>query len=431
MRRLLMNDLFEWKKKANRKPLILEGTRQVGKTWLMKKFGEEAYKQTVYLNFESSITLKELFLADFNIDRIISSISIETGIQINPENTLFIFDEIQEVQKGLTAMKYFYELAPQYHIIVAGSWLGISMQQNNSFPVGKVDFMHLYPLSFMEFIENLDEKALTDHIRANNWDLIRPFHDKLVSLTRLYYYVGGMPEAVQTYINSKDLLKVRDVQSKIIQGYENDFGKHAPAAVVPKIRLVWNAILSQLAKENKKFIYGQIKKGARAREFEDAINWLVNAGLVIKICNVEKPGIPIKAYADFETFKLYFIDIGLLTTLAELSPKILLEKNTIMTEFKGALTEQFACQQLKPIKELFYWTAASGTAEIDFLIQDQNQVIPLEVKAEENLKAKSMKEYIAKYKPERALRAAMVPYQNKDQGLSNIPLYAIAEVFNT
>jgi uncharacterized protein len=429
MKRLLINDLLRWKNKVKRKPLILEGTRQVGKTWLMKTFGQMAYAQTVYLNFESSAALKDLFLPDFNIERIITTIAIEMGVQINAENTLLIFDEIQEVEKGLTALKYFYELAPQYHIIAAGSWLGISLQKNNSFPVGKVDFLHLYPLSFIEFLENSGENALADQIIANNWEVIKPFHEKLVSLTRLYYYVGGMPEAVQTYIDSKDLLQVRQVQTKILQGYENDFGKHAPNAIVPKIRMVWNAILGQLAKENKKFIYGQIKKGARAKEFEDAINWLVNAGLVIKISNIEKPSIPLKAYADFETFKLYILDIGLLTTMADLNAKILLEKNKIMTEFKGALTEQFVCQQLKPLKDLYYWTAANGTAEIDFLVQDQNQVIPIEVKAEENLKAKSMKEYIAKYSPEKAYRAAMVTYKLKDNTLINMPLYAIGEVF--
>jgi uncharacterized protein len=429
MKRLLTNELLAWKKKAKRKPLILEGTRQVGKTWLMKSFGEMAYTQTIYLNFESSSALKDLFLPDFNIERIISTIEIEVGVKIEADSTLLIFDEIQEVEKGLTALKYFYELAPQYHIIAAGSWLGISLQKNNSFPVGKVDFLHLYPLSFIEFLQNIGENALTEQIKANNWDILKPFHEKLVSLTRLYYFIGGMPEAVQTYIDSKNLQEVRQIQTKILQGYENDFGKHAPNAIVPKIRLVWNAILSQLAKENKKFIYGQIKKGARAKEFEDAISWLVNAGLVIKISNIETPSIPLKAYANFEIFKLYLLDIGLLTTMADLNAKILLDKNKIMTEFKGALTEQFVCQQIKPTKDLYYWTAANGTAEIDFVIQDQNQVIPIEVKAEENLKAKSMKEYITKYSPEKAIRAAMVTYMPKERNLVNLPLYAMGEVF--
>jgi uncharacterized protein len=429
MKRLLIEDLYKWKNKPKRKPLILEGTRQVGKTWLMKSFGEQAYTQTIYLNFESGTALRDLFKVDFNIPRIISTIEIEMGVKINAENTLLIFDEIQEVEKGLTALKYFYELAPQYHIIAAGSWLGISLQKNNSFPVGKVDFLHLYPLSFIEFLENTGEKNLGEQIIANNWALLEPFHAKLVSLTRLYYFVGGMPEAVLTYIESNNLQEVRQIQLKIIQGYENDFGKHAPAQIVPKIRLVWNAILSQLAKENKKFIYGQIKKGARAKEFEDAISWLVNAGLIIKICKVEKPSIPLKAYADFEVFKLFILDIGLLTAMADISPKTILEKNKILTEFKGALTEQFVCQQLKPLKDLYFWGAQNGTAELDFMVQDQNIIIPVEVKAEENLKAKSMKVYIEKYQPQKALRVAMVNYKIRDNNLINIPLYAVGEIF--
>ncbi|MES2795763.1 MAG: ATP-binding protein [Bacteroidota bacterium] len=429
MNRLLFKELSDWKNSADRKPLIIQGARQVGKTWLMEEFGRKEFSQTVYLNFESSERLKNIFLADFNIARIISVIEIETGKIIDAANTLIIFDEIQEAEKGLTSLKYFCENAPEYYIVAAGSLLGISLQKNNSFPVGKVDFLKLYPLNFIEFLENIGEEGLVNQLVNKKWEVVTTFHEKLVGLLRLYYFIGGMPEVVANYIVNKNLEKVRDLQQKIIVGYENDFAKHAPNEIVPKIRLVWHSIISQLAKENRKFIYGQIKKGARAKDFEMAINWLVDAGLVLKVNRVEKPALPLNAYADFDAFKLFLVDIGLLNAIGNLDQKILLEKNTILIEYKGALTEQFVCQQLKIKMELYYWTATNATAEIDFVIQYKNEIIPIEVKAEENLKSKSLKVYVEKYAPKTTIRTSMNQYR-EEVWLTNIPLYAVNGIAN-
>lgn len=429
MNRLLLNELIVWKNSKNRKPLIIQGARQVGKTWLMKEFGKQEFVQVVYLNFESSSRLSHLFSVDFNIERIIAILEIETNQKIIPETTLLIFDEIQEVEKGLTALKYFQEQAPQYYIVAAGSLLGISLQKNNSFPVGKVDFMKLYPLSFMEFLENSGEQRLTELLQNKNWDVISPFHEKLVDLLRLYYFIGGMPEVVANYLENKDLETVRTLQQKIVIGYENDFAKYAPNEIVPKIKLVWNSLISQLAKENRKFIYGQIKKGSRAKDFEMAINWLVDAGLVLKVNRIEKPIMPLNAYADFDAFKLFLVDIGLLNAIGNLDKIILLEKNSILTEYKGALTEQYICQQLKIKTDIYYWVAPNATAEIDFVLQHQNEIIPVEVKAEENLKSKSLKVFVDKFENKNAIRTSMSKFRTEDW-LINVPLYAIDGVFS-
>ena len=427
MNRLALQALITWKNAKIRKPLIIQGARQVGKTWLMKEFGKKEFQNVVYLNFENSSRLGELFIADFNIDRIIAVIEIEVKQKIDSQNTLIIFDEIQEAEKGLTALKYFNEQAPEYFIVAAGSLLGISNQKNSSFPVGKVDLMPLFPMSFMEFLESVGEEQLVNLLQNKNWELITVFYDKLVEILRLYYFVGGMPEVVLDYVENKNLDTVRTIQRKIIAGYENDFAKHAPNDVVPRIRLVWNTLISQLAKENRKFVYGQIKRGARAKDFETAINWLVDAGLVLKINRIEKPILPLNTYADFDAFKLFFIDIGLLNAIGDLDQRILLEKNNILTEFKGALTEQFVCQQLKIKKELYYWTASNATAEVDFVLQSQNEIIPVEVKAEENLKSKSLKVYAEKYVPQTAIRTSMSKYRQEDW-LVNIPLYGVSGI---
>jgi hypothetical protein len=427
MKRKLVEDLKRWKSSKNRKPLIIQGARQVGKTWVMQEFGKNEFKQVVYLNFESSTRLKEVFVADFNIERLITVFEIETNLKINPTDTLIIFDEIQEVEKGLTALKYFYENAPEYYIIAAGSLLGIALQKNNSFPVGKVDFLQLYPMSFLEFLENIGEEKLAQQLVLKNWEVVNTFHDKLVELLRLYYFIGGMPEVVASYISDKNLETVRNLQQKILMGYENDFAKYAPNDIVPKIRLVWHSLIAQLAKENRKFIYGQIKKGARAKDFELAINWLLAAGLVLKVNRIEKPTLPLNAYADYDAFKLFLVDIGLLNAIGNLDQKILLEKNSILKEYKGALTEQFVCQQLKINNDLYYWSMPNTTAEIDFVIQHQNEIIPIEVKAEENLKSKSLKTYVEKFSPNIAIRTSMSPYR-KENWLTNIPLYAIEGV---
>ncbi len=427
MERILFNKLSAWKGAKNRKPLIIQGARQVGKTWLMKAFGTKEFQQVIYLNFESSERLKNMFVADFNIDRIIAVIEIESNQKIDTQNCLLIFDEIQEAEKGLTALKYFYEQAPEYYIVAAGSLLGISMQKNNSFPVGKVDFLQLFPMSFIEFLDNSGEAMLAKQLTDKNWTVLETFHEKLVEQLRLYYFIGGMPEVIADYIENKNLETVRAIQKKIIIGYENDFAKHAPNEIVPKIKMVWQSLISQLSKENRKFIYGQIKKGARAKDFEAAINWLADAGLVLKVNRIEKPTLPLNAYADFDAFKLFLLDIGLLNAIGNVDQKILLEKNNILTEFKGALTEQFVCQQLKIKKEIYYWSIANTTAEIDFVLQDKNEIIPIEVKAEENLKSKSLKVYVEKFSPKIAIRTSMSKYR-VESWLTNIPLYAIGEI---
>lgn len=427
MKRLFIDELQKWKSAVNRKPLIIQGARQVGKTWIMKEFGKLYFENVVYINFESSLRLQSVFLNDFDINRIISIFEIETGISIIPQTTLIILDEIQEAEKGLTALKYFNENAAEYFVIAAGSLLGVSLQKNNTFPVGKVDFLNLYPLSFEEFLINSNEIALLNAIKDKKWNIIEPFHEKIIDYLRLYYFIGGMPEVLNTYIETKNFEQIRTIQKNLLLGYENDFSKYAPIEIVPKIRMVWQSVLGQLAKENKKFIYGQIKKGARAKEFEVAINWLTNAGMIIKCMKINRPIIPIKTYADYDVFKLYLLDIGLLNAMANISQHILLNKNQILIEFKGALTEQFVCQELKLNHELFYWTAENATAEIDFIIQNGQEIKPIEVKAEENLKAKSLKVFVEKFENKNAIRTSMSKYR-KENWLENLPLYALMTV---
>lgn len=428
MTRHLLKDLEEWKKSLNRKPLILHGARQVGKTWLLTEFGKRNFDKVVYLNFESSERLKNLFIADFDIARIISVIEIEKSVKITPEDTLLIFDEIQEAEKGITSLKYFCENAPQYYVVAAGSLLGVSIQKQNSFPVGKVDFLRLYPLSFAEFLENSGEQALMQALQNKQWEVVASFHEKLVGLLRQYYFTGGMPEVVRRYFaitnDPRKLEEVRELQKIILMGYENDFGKYAPIELVPRIKMVWNSLLYQLAKTNQKFIPGQVKKGARHADFEAAINWLCDAGLVLKIKKIEKPTPPIKSYADETSFKLFFLDIGLLNALGDVPASLLLEPNKTLVEYKGAITEQYVCQQLALTKDLYYW-ALGNSAEIDFIWQQQDsQVTALEVKSEENTVSKSMKIFIEKYETPKALLTSMLPYQ-KGETVTKIPLYGV------
>jgi uncharacterized protein len=421
MKRKLYNDLLHWKNAKNRKPLILQGARQVGKTWLMKEFGKNEFENVAYFNFESSERLRNIFTTDFDIKRIIATLEIELNQKIDGRNTLLIFDEIQEANKGLTALKYFQEQAPEYYIVAAGSLLGVSLQKNTSFPVGKVDFLRLYPMSFFEFLENNGHALLKEHLEAKNWEVMDTFHDKLIELLRLYYFIGGMPEAVDYYLKNTDLQEVRSIQNKILLGYENDFAKYAPIEIVPKIRMVWHGLIGQLAKENRKFVYGQLKKGARAKDFETAINWLTDAGLVLKVPCVSKPTIPLSAYTDLDAFKLFMLDTGLLNAVAKVDTRILLEKNTILSEFKGALTEQYVAQQLKINHDIYYWTAQNATAEVDFL---HTNIIPIEVKAEENVKAKSLKVFVEKFQNNKAVRTSTNKFKTQDW-LTNLPLYAI------
>lgn len=426
MERMAMQQLRDWKSKENRKPLIVHGARQVGKTWLIKEFGKAEYAQTAYINFESSKALQSLFSLDFNIPRIIEAIQIETDMQIHPENTLIVFDEIQEAEGGVTSLKYFYENAPQYHVIAAGSLLGVALHKTKSFPVGKVNFMDLYPLDFSEFLLALKQKQLLDLLKKKDWELIKTFKEKYIQLLRQYYYIGGMPEVVSSFIKNNDFTEARDIQKQILASYEQDFSKHAPNDIVPRIRMLWNSIPAQLSRENKKFIFGLVKKGARAREYELALSWLIDCGLVYQIHRITKPDIPLKGYVDNSAFKLYIVDTGLLAAMGDIDAKTLLEGNAIFEEFKGALTEQYVLQQLKTIPNMpiCYWSPATGTAELDFIIQYAGKVIPVEVKAEENLQAKSLKAYCQKYNPQTALRISMSDYREEDW-LTNIPLYAV------
>ena len=425
MERELFTKLERWMNKKNRKPLIIQGARQVGKTWIMKEFGSRFYENTVYINFDNNKAMKDVF--DFDLKRILSAIKIEYGKSFQAENTLIIFDEIQEAPKALASLKYFYENAPQYSIIAAGSLLGVALHQGTSFPVGKVDFLKLCPMSFNEFILAVGEKGLHEALRSQDYELINAYAGKYTDLLKKYYYVGGMPEVVQTYIDSDDLFEVREIQNNLLQYYEEDFSKHAPKEVVPRIMMVWNSIPSQLAKENRKFMYGALREGARAKDFELAIQWLEDAGLILKSYRVSKPDIPLIAYMEMNSFKMFMFDVGLLTAKTGLSARLLLEGSRIFEEFKGALTEQYVAQELHAAGyPLYYFATARSTGEIDFMLQGDLDCVPIEVKAEQNLRARSLRAFCDKYKPGMAIRSSMSNYKQEDW-LTNVPLYMLAE----
>lgn len=426
MYRIAIEKLFKWKESKYRKPLIIEGARQVGKTWLMKEFGRQAYQDTIYVNFDSNSKMAELFAFDLNTNRLIMGLELYAGRKIDPNNTLLIFDEVQEVPRALTSLKYFCENAPQYHIVCAGSLLGIALHQGTSFPVGKVDFLKLYPLSFKEFLMAIDKERFAQLLNEKDFEMITNFKKTYINAMKQYFFVGGMPEAVRNFAENKDFNEVREIQKRILTAYEQDFSKHAPNEIVPRLRMLWNSIPSQLAKENKKFIYGLIREGARAKDYEMALMWLSDCGLVHKISRVNTPGIPLRAYEDLKAFKLFFVDVGLLGCLAGLSQHTLLDGNDLFVEFKGALTGQYVCQQLKTLEELhvYYFTNDRGSCEIDFVVYTGQSIVPLEVKAEVNLRAKSLKIYQEKFSPEIAIRTSMADYQ-KEEWLVNLPLYAI------
>ena len=395
MYRVAMEKLYKWKERSNRKPLIIEGARQVGKTWLMKEFGKKAYEDVVYINFDANSKMAELFSVDLNTERLIMGIELYIGRKIKAESTLLIFDEIQEVPRALSSLKYFYEDAPQYNIVCAGSLLGIALHGGTSFPVGKVDFLSLYPLSFKEFIMATIGERYAQLLDSRDYDMIKAFKQTYIDALKQYYFVGGMPEAVWSFSQNKDFNEVRDIQKRILFAYEQDFSKHAPIDIVPKIRMIWNSIPSQLAKENKKFIYGLVREGGRAKEYGMAIMWLSDCGLVHKVSRVNTAEIPLKAYEDLKAFKLFIVDVGLLGCMVGLKQGVLLDGNELFVEFKGALTEQYVCQQLSTLEELnvYYYTNDRGSCEIDFLIDTGEKIVPVEVKAETNLKSKSLRSY--------------------------------------
>lgn len=428
MKRNAIKELYEWKENNDRKPLVILGARQVGKTWLMKEFGKEAYKKCAYVNFEDNDDLRGMFEHDFDIQRIIANLQWATDVTID-EDTLVILDEIQEAPRGITALKYFQEKAPQYHVIAAGSLLGIAMHKNDSFPVGKVDFMHLYPLSFYEFLNAIGEKKMVDLLQAKDWTMLTMVRAKFEERLRQYYFVGGMPAAVLAFVNDGDLNKVRTIQKSIIEAYERDFSKHAPAIEVPRIRMVWHSIPSQLSKENRKFIYGMIKEGARAKDFELAIEWLKDAGLIYKVNRCKKAQLPLAAYEDFSAFKMFLSDIGLMGAMSNIPVQSLLNGNMLFSDFKGALTEQFVLQQMKTNQSLsiYYWSADNSRGEIDFLVQQEEKVIPIEVKAEENLQAKSLRMFVERNPGLKGCRFSMSPYREQDW-LVNYPLYSVLTI---
>jgi predicted AAA+ superfamily ATPase len=431
MYRNKIKELKEWKIEKGRKPLIIRGARQVGKTWLMKEFARTEYENYIYINFEFDEVMKNLFDEGLQPDRILFRLQTFSGIKAEPEKTLIIFDEIQEVPKGLTSLKYFCENAPEYHIIAAGSLLGITLHQHISFPVGKVQFLDLYPMNFYEFLCAIDKQRYAELLETQDFSMLTSFKLQYIEWLRQYYFVGGMPEVVATFAETNDFRKVREIQVNILRQYESDFSKHAPNDIVPRIHLLWNSILPQLAKENRKFVYAKIKKGARAREFELAMAWLIDCGLIKQVYQVTKPDLPLKAYIDFSAFKLFMVDIGLMVAMSELDVKVLLEHNRIFEEFKGALTEQFVFQELVPNKKLVinYWSSDRSNSEIDLLLQFENQIIPVEIKASENLQAKSLRTFCKRYEPKTAIRTSLSDFR-KERWMTNVPLYIVEKYFN-
>lgn len=425
MKRDAIKYLYEWKSRANHKPMIVRGARQVGKTWLMRAFAEEAYDRYVYVNFEDNELIRNVFERDFDIERIILALQVATG-EVIDKDTLLIFDEIQEAPKGLTALKYFYEKAPEYSILAAGSLLGISMHEAVSFPVGKVEFMDLYPLSFREFLNALGQSQLVTVLEKEDWELISLFHNKLVEYLKIYYFVGGMPGVVMEYLDTKDFNRVRVVQQEILNAYDNDFSKHAPNKEVPRLRMVWRSVLVQLAKENKKFIYGMLKEGARAKEFEIALEWLQDAGVLYKVNRTKAGKMPLSAYEDFAAFKVFILDVGLLSAMGKLTSQIILDGDVIFEEFKGALTEQYVFQQMKTHKDIdiYYWSADNSSGEIDFIVQKDGVITPIEVKSSENLQSKSLSAFIKRHPELKGLRFSMSEYKDQEW-MKNKPLYSI------
>jgi len=429
MERSIYSSLKKWKESPTRKPLILQGARQVGKTYILKEFGAREYSEVVYINCDDNNDMQNMFV-DYDIDRIIRSMSAISGISIKPSTTLLILDEIQEVERGLASLKYFCEKAPEYHVAVAGSLLGITLHEGTSFPVGKVDMLYMYPMDFEEFLLAMGKEQLVELLRNNSWAALTPLRGMLTELLRQYYFVGGMPEAVKAYVGRGDIWEVRSIHSKIIDAYRNDMSKHVPKQQVQRINMVWNSIPSQLARDNKKFIYGALRKGARANDFEIAIQWLVDSGLVHKVHRISKPVVPLKFYEDMASFKLFLLDCGLLGALSETPPEQILIGDNVFEEYKGAFTENYVLQQLKSLPRTFvyYYSNDNSTLEIDFVVQHEAHVIPIEVKAEENLRAKSLRQFVTDNAGLHGVRFSMSDYREQDW-LTNVPLWAVRWAF--
>lgn len=428
MKRDITKRLEEWKQSSRRKPLVINGARQVGKTYSLKSFGRAAYKQMAYFNFEKEENLSRYFESSLDPKQLIKTLSIHAEVDIEPRQTLIIFDEIQECPKALNSLKYFCEEASDYHLIAAGSLLGVKIAGEKGFPVGKVNFLSMYPLTFFEFLDAWGQEKTRNFLEnySTYEPLPAPLHDKLLEFLKLYFFIGGMPEAVSEYVKQEKLGVVREVQKEILQAYEKDFAKHAPSQEVMKITTIWQHIHRQLAKENKKFIFAAIRKSARGKDYEDAIQWLADAGLIYKSYLVESPKFPLSAYADSNIFKLFLSDVGLLGAQSNLVPQVILEGDLLFTEFKGALTENFVVQELMATqnRKPYYWTS-EGTAEIDFLLEEDHSICPLEVKAGASQKKKSLLVYQQKYMPSKLVRATTMNLK-QDGAIYNYPLYLIS-----
>jgi len=433
MKRKLYKALIDWKNDPDRKPLVLEGARQVGKTWLLKVFGQNEYQNLVYVNFHDDPEAQQIFRVDLKVDRIMYLLETITNQKITAGKTLIFMDEIQEAYRGLDSLKYFCENAREQHVVVAGSLLGTTHRKGESYPVGKVNLLTLYPMTFEEFLWAKGEERVAEMLARTDWEMLQILDTKVQELLRQYYYVGGMPEAVSQYTTKGDINKVRRIHKEILRAYDNDFAKHA-GDETERIRMVWESIPNQLAKENKKFIYGAVKEGGRARDFEIAIEWLVRAGLVYKIRRCKNPEMPLKFYEDFDAFKLYLLDVGLLGAMSKASPRLMLINNGVFTEFKGAFTENYVLEQLKSIGDFdaYYFSKDNSTQEVDFLVQTAERVIPIEVKAEENVKSKSLKQFVTvdhADKHLKGLRCSMKPYVDQEW-MENIPLYGVLGYIN-
>ncbi len=424
MERLVIQRLADWRELADRKPLMLNGARQVGKTWLLREFARRMYAKEAYFVCRKNQLLANVFKQGFDTDRILRALRAMSGVDITPGDTLIILDEVQDIPEAIEALKYFGEEAPEYHIAVAGSLLGISIHENVSYPVGKINEINVYPMSFEEFLLAKGEVELSKLIAEKDYPTLTVLHGRLLDLLRQYYFVGGMPEAVKKYVETEALQEVRRIQKEILHGYELDFSKHAPKEQLPRIRLVWQTIPSQLFKENKKFIYGALRKGARAKDFEMAIEWLVNAGLIYKVPLCSKVALPLKIYEDTSVFKLYMVDLGLLGAMVDADPQLVLLQNNVFTEYKGGITEQYVLQQMKAnaVEAIYYHKSDESRLEIDFMIQRNGQLLPIEVKAGQNVRANSLTTLLQRNKELVALRYSMLPYREQEQ-LTCLPLY--------
>lgn len=426
MQRAILQKFIEWKSFSDRKPLIVNGARQVGKTWLLREFARTEYAKEAYIICRKNDIIRQIFTQDFDVNRILRALRALSGVDITPGDTLIVLDEVQDVPEVLEALKYFCEEAPEYHIAVAGSLLGISLHNGVSYPVGKVNEINVYPMNFEEFVLAKGETEVFKLIVNRDYMTMNLIHEKMVDLLRQYYYVGGMPEAVKKYVESDSLIEVRRIQKEILNGYELDLSKHAPKEQVPRIRMVWKSIPSQLFKDNKKFIYGALRKGARANDFEIAIQWLVDSGLVYKVPKCTKPALPLDVYEDLNSFKLYMLDVGLLGAMVNTEPVQVLINNNVFVEYKGGMTEQYVLQQMKShgVSPIYYHKTDDSRLELDFVIQYNAKLLPIEVKAEGNVRANSLTALLAKNPDLKAVRFSMLPYKEQGQ-LECLPLYAV------